>query len=366
MKRTLAGLARRCGEAARRLRGRGTRWWRRWRERGRPAGPGRTLRLHASASGGRLSGWPMVAPRRAFELYLPAGMAAGSAVPLLVWIHGCRQRARDFAAGTRIRAHADARGIAVLMPEQTRLANPLRCWNWFDPATADGRGEAAIVLAQLDEVCGLLAVDARRTWIAGLSSGAALAATIAVHAPRRFAALACHSGLAAGAARATHEAREAMARGTTRDVAAIGAGARAAAGEVRLPVLVIQGAADAAVAPANADALVAQAIALNGGAASGTTPPPPDAETRRPFGDRLVHRADWLVDGMLAARRLRIEGLGHAWSGGDAGQDYFDGAPPEATELILDFFESQGRRDAGRPSPVPHTTSHPTGAGNGH
>ncbi len=366
MKRSLAGLAQRCGEAARRIGGRATRWWRGRRGRGRPAGPGRTLRLQASASGGRLSGWPMVAPRRAFELYLPAGMASGTAVPLLVWIHGCRQRAREFAAGTRIRAHADARGIAVLMPDQTRLANPLRCWNWFDPATADGRGEAAIVLAQIEQACGILDVDARRIWIAGLSSGAALAAAIAVHAPRRFAGLACHSGLAAGSARAAHEAREAMARGTRRDVAAIGAEARRAAGDVRLPVLVIQGTDDAAVTPANADALVAQAVALNGGPASGTAPSAPHAENRRSFGERIVHRADWLVDGRLAARRLRIEGLGHAWSGGDASHEHFDPAPPEATELILDFFEGQARKDPGRPASSFHTDPHPTGAGNGH
>jgi poly(3-hydroxybutyrate) depolymerase len=127
---------------------------------------------------------------------------------------------------------------------------------------------------------------------------------------------------------------------------------------------VIQGASDTAVASANADALVAQALALNGGAASGTTPPAPDVEGRRSVGGRVVHQADWRVDGRLAARRLRIEGLGHAWCGGDASLDYFDGAPPDATELILDFFAGQG---PGRPSSatIPSST-HPAGAGNGH
>src|SRR5690606_24911840 len=128
--------------------------------------------------------------------------------------------------------------IAVLMPDQTRLANPLRCWNWFDPATADGGGEAAIVLAQVEQACALQAIDPRRIWIGGLSSGAALAAAVALHAPRRFTALACHSGVAAGAARDVREARQAMAEGPRRDVGAIGAAARARAesgGAVHLP-----------------------------------------------------------------------------------------------------------------------------------
>ncbi|MCO5118200.1 MAG: PHB depolymerase family esterase [Burkholderiaceae bacterium] len=361
MKEQLARLAQRCREALRGVGERAARWWRRWRGRDRILQPGRTLRLDASAFGGRLSAWPLLPPRRSFELYLPAGAAADTAIPLLVWIHGCRQDAVGFAAGTRIRRHADERGIAVLMPDQTRLANPMRCWNWFDPATADGRGEAAIVLAQVEQVRALQAIDPRRIWIAGLSSGAALAAAVAIHSPQRFGALACHSGLPAGAARNVREARKAMAEGTRRDVAAIGAAARARAGEVHLPMLVIQGMDDATVAPANADALVAQALAVNGAAATGATPPKPDAERRHRFESRTVHEADWLVEGRLAARCLRIDGLGHAWSGGDAAHDYFDAALPEATALILDFFADQGRRQAGRPPDIS-----PKGTGNGH
>src|SRR5690606_28096994 len=92
---------------------------------------------------------------------------------------------------------------------------------------------------------------------------------------------------------------------------------------------------------------------------------PPDAEARRTFGERVVHQADWLVGGRLAARRLRIEGLGHAWSGGDGSHDYFDPAPPEATALILDFLAGQARQGPGRFRSILQNTRHPAGAGNG-
>jgi len=355
MRPTLARLAHRFRDATSRLAGRIARWWRKRRGRELVARPGRSLRLSAFAADGRLRGWPVLSPRRAFELYLPAGPATGDAVPLLVWIHGCRQDAAGFAAGTRIREHADRRGIAVLMPDQTRMANPLRCWNWFDPATADGRGEAAIILAQVAQACAIDSIDRHRIWICGLSSGAALAAAVAIHAPRRFAALACHSGLAAGAARDVREARRAMTEGTRRDVGAIGAAARARAGSgaaVHLPVLVVQGTDDATVAPVNADALVAQALALNGGPASGTAPPAPDATRRRDHGSRSVDEAEWLVEGRLAVQRLRVDGLAHAWSGGNPAYDYFDAAPPDATALVLDFFAEHGRRRAGSQAPA--------------
>lgn len=334
------------------------------RDRGRtrkePIRPGQTLRLNAQANNGRLSSWPLLPPRRAFDLYLPASSPNPGPLPLLVWIHGCRQDAASFATGTRIREYADRRGIAVLMPHQTRLANPFRCWNWFDPSTAQGGGEVAIVLAQVELVCALQALDRSRIWIAGLSSGAALAASTALHAPQRFSALACHSGLAVGSAHSLREARAVMAGGAARDVRAVGAAARRAAGEgFSLPALIVQGEEDTTVAPGNADALVAQTLVFNG-ADAGDTLPGPDLERRHDIGTRTVREADWWLNGRLAVRRTNISGLGHAWSGGDASQAWFDAEPPDATALILDFFSSYGRRRATGHEPFARTRENET------
>ena len=119
----------------------------RWFGGGGPA-PARTLGGAAFAWRGWLStAW--VWPRRRYRFHIPAGASRFRAMPLIVLLHGCRQSADEIARGTRIEALADRLGAYVLMPEQSERANPYRCWNWFDPVTAAGRGEAAIVLAAM-------------------------------------------------------------------------------------------------------------------------------------------------------------------------------------------------------------------------
>jgi poly(3-hydroxybutyrate) depolymerase len=50
-------------------------------------------------------------------------------------------------------------------------AMPWSCWNWVDTATGAGRGEAAIVAAQVRAVRRRYRVHPRRVFVAGFSSG---------------------------------------------------------------------------------------------------------------------------------------------------------------------------------------------------
>ncbi len=268
----------------------------------------------------------------------------------MVWIHGCRQDPEAFAAGTRIARFADERGFIVLLPRQSRMANSERCWNWFDRRTAGGAGEAAIVTAQAAEVIGKFRVDPRRVYVAGLSSGGTLAATLALREPQLFAAAAVHSSVACGAATDAHDAARAMVEGPRAATDALAVEARAkAGGKARVPALVIHGAADRSVAPVNSVHLVRQFLLFNGLAPAelpaGAGLPPAQV---RPFQARVSDylAADYHAGRRLAARLVTIPGLGHAWSGGDSSLEFFDGRGLDATALICDFFASHVRRVA--------------------
>jgi poly(hydroxyalkanoate) depolymerase family esterase len=299
-------------------------WLRRLFRRPPPA-PGRFFLSQKSSLHGFISVAP-APPWREYLLYLPRGHDPGRRRPLVVWIHGCQQEPEAFAEGSRIARFADDGGFLVLLPRQNRLANSQRCWNWFDSRTAAGAGEAAIVGAQIGAVMQKVAVDRRRVYVAGLSSGGTLAATLALRAPNVFAGVAVHSGTPCGSASNTTSAAKVMAEGPSGGTDAIAAQARRDAPErARLPALVIHGAADKTVAPVNAAYLARQFLLLNG-------LPPDDALLPTASGE-------YPVGGRLAVRLVTIQGLGHAWSGGDAKLPYFDGRAPDATRMICEFFD---------------------------
>ena len=285
-------------------------------------------------------------PWREYLLYLPRGFEAIRRPPLVVWIHGCRQEPEAFAAGTRIARLADARGFVALLPRQSRMANSERCWNWFDRRTAAGNGETAIVAAQAEEVIEKFGIDPARVYLAGLSSGATLAATLALRRQDLFSAVAIHSGLPPGAAFDAHDAGRAMADGPRDErTDAFALEARAAAGpSARMPALILQGSADTTVAPVNADYLVRQFVLFNGGdLPSGSALPPTLTRAVHPRAHGYI-MSEYSAGRRLAARLLTIPGLGHAWSGGDSSLEFFDERYPDATELCWEFFDSRRRR----------------------
>jgi poly(hydroxyalkanoate) depolymerase family esterase len=285
--------------------------------------------------------------RRAL-VHVPAGVKSQTAVPLVCMLHGCTQDAASFAASTLMNKAADRYGFVAVYPQQERADNQSACWNWFLPEhQARGAGEPASIAAIVREVIGTtspLTIDTRRVFVAGLSSGGAMAAILAATYPDLFAAVAIHSGLAYGSATGMGAAFAAMAHGG-QDPAGRGRAAHAAMGAFARPVpsVVVHGSADRTVAPVNADQVLEQWMTVNRLAAPETCDADiasPAAAWRGQVNDGHAYTHSRWTDrrGALMHALLKVDGLGHAWSGGVPGGSYTDPRGPDATEAIWRFF----------------------------
>jgi poly(hydroxyalkanoate) depolymerase family esterase len=110
-------------------------------------------------------------------------------------LHGCGQNANDLAKICGMNAIADRNNFLVY-PEQATEANPLRCWNWFDPQhQAREAGEPSILAAVIEQAVSSHNIDRNRVYVAGLSAGAALAVVRGATYPDRFMAIGVVAGL---------------------------------------------------------------------------------------------------------------------------------------------------------------------------
>ena len=266
-------------------------------------------------------------PRR-YRLFTPSGVRRNEHLPLLVMLHGCGQDAQGLSTLSRMNRIAERERFLVLYPEQDRLANPQACWNWFDTRTGRAQAEADSIETLLTQVSLTHPVDPNRIAVAGLSAGAGMAALLAMRHPKRFRAVAMHSGIAPGVAHSTATALSAMAG---RQITA----AAALASDVELPaLLVIQGRADPVVSPRNGTE-----AARSWAAHSGAKPSPPRTVQR---GARYAMTVtDYRAASRLQVTLCEVTGLGHAWSGGAPGQPYSDPKGPDASRMIWAFVAKQ-------------------------
>ncbi len=294
--------------------------------------------------------------RRPYLLYLPKGYSAAKPLPMVVMLHGCRQDADTFAHVTRMNGIADRENFVVLYPEQRRLANSLRCWNWFSRSAQTGAGEAAILADMIRSIADEYGVDTERVYVAGLSAGAAMANNLAVCHAELFAACALHSGVPFAAATSSHEAIKAMRDGARHDAHETGKRAfihsRGKAEEI--PALVIQGDADEVVNPVNARQIAAQFAVLNELLAehsrSEQGAPREKISNNRNSSTYPYEITDILRGDQVLIRKILVSGLAHAWSGGAEDYHYSDPRGPNASELICDFFAEHGLRNASTPA----------------
>jgi len=303
----------------------------------------KTFEGTARSSDGATSPWLLLPPERAYRLYVPPHVANGAPLPLVVMIHGCRETAETFERGTRMNAIADRAGFAVLYPDQAKFANIRRCWNWFEPNTAAGNGECAIILEMIVEANQHVTLDRARVYVAGMSSGGALAALLAYHHPDVFAAAAVHSGLPPMMPPSAAAAISAMENGVRVDPEALADSFWNTHEVAPPPLIIVHGNADRTVTERNATGLMKVWEKLLETAPQASQLAREEREFDATESARAYSQIDLQREGRIVVRSLRIHGLAHAWSGGDAELPYNDAKGPDASVAIWKFFERQRR-----------------------
>lgn len=283
-----------------------------------------------------------------YFVYTPENYTVGTAVPLMVMLHGCTQTAVDFAADTRMNQLADQYNFIVVYPQQTSANNRTLCWNWFLPTNqVRGSGEPASIVGIVQAVQNTPSawtIDPARIYVAGISAGAAMSVILGATYPDLFAAIGIHSGVEYQAATTPLAGLKAMRRGGP-DPLQQGLLAYHAMSDMArmLPTIVFHGTKDPFVAPINGDQAVQQWIRTNTLASQGSY----TADFSQPAsvlpgqvpGGRAYTTASWNdASGKEIQEYWKISGMGHAWSGGNPGSSYTDRLGPDASSAMHTFF----------------------------
>ena len=284
--------------------------------------------------------------RMAYWLYLPSAAATASVpLPLVVMLHGCQQTAPDFATATRMNQLAERKGFAVLYPQQSAASDAHRCWHWYQRTIQKGQGDVQVLADMIMQVQQRHGLDASRTYVAGLSAGAALAAIVALRHPQLIAALGVHSAPVFGAADSAISGYRVMQRGAAAVYGEVAGEAARAVARARpplggMPAIVIHGDRDAVVRRINARQLGQQLQIINAAAIT-------RAESKRQTfpartGGRSPKRG-YSTTTHYAGRKPQlvqcdISALGHAWSGGDDSERFSAREGPDASLMMWTFF----------------------------
>jgi poly(hydroxyalkanoate) depolymerase family esterase len=282
-----------------------------------------------------------------YQLYVPStyrsagvlGRGGGTSMPLVVALHGCVQTADVFRQQTRWDQVAERNGFIVVFPEQSKSANYLSCWNFFQPTdTQRGSGEPAEIAGLTQSIMRRYSIAAHRVYVAGFSAGAAMASVMAATYPDLFSAVGVGSGCEydASAACAGFKGIDPQVAGRNA-FQAMGSQARV------MPFIVFHGDADTTVPPVNASQVVQQWLLTDDmaddGSANGSIPRSPVSSGTGAGPGRTYTMTSWAnARGGSLGQLFMVHGMKHAWSGGCACQSYTDPAGPDETSKMWAFF----------------------------
>jgi len=300
-----------------------------------------------------------------YFVYTPETYRVEAPVPLFVMLHGCTQTALDFATGTSMNQLAEKQGFIVMYPQQTTKYNQGLCWNWFLPSNQQrGSGEPASIVGMIQSLqlnTANWTIDPNRIYVTGISAGAAMSVILGATYPDVFAAIGVHSGLEYQAATNLVQAAKVMHRGGPDPLRQGSVAYTAMSNHSRVvPTIVFHGTADTIVAPLNGDQVVQQWIQTDYLASDKTYAVdyhhPSSIATGQVPGGYSYLTAVWNApSGEAVQAYWKIDGMGHAWSGGNPASSYTDPRGPDATVAMYDFFMGHPREENAQQQLTPLT-----------
>ncbi|KAI8068032.1 esterase PHB depolymerase-domain-containing protein [Gongronella butleri] len=314
-----------------------------------------TATSHPTAAPGAWDTFSVSGSAVKYKVYTPSKYSASQSVPLIMMLHGCTQDMNVFSDSTQYAGLAEAQNFIVVFPSQDPNASN-KCWKWYDSGSQQrGGGDAAILAGIVDSIKsnGKWAIDSSRTYVGGLSAGAAMAVIMGNTYPDYFAAICSGSGLEYGAAHDLTSGSLATSQGGPSPSTAGQAAFQAEGSHARsVPALVFQGTSDYTVNQLNGDQIVQQYLTTNklaapnsglntqfGGSGTSITGSSTTADgsvsggyTYKIFG--------WNDNSGVNVQYYKINSMGHAWSGGfqTGSATYVDPKGPDASLISYNFF----------------------------
>jgi poly(hydroxyalkanoate) depolymerase family esterase len=303
--------------------------------------PGGTSGSASSGAAGTLSNdsYTNAAGTRQFQLYVPSTYKAGTAVPLIVALHGCTESADVFRQLSALDTIAESKGFIVVYPTQPSSANQQSCWNWFTQANMQrGAGEASIIAGITQQVQQQYSIDKKRTYVLGFSAGGAMANVMGASYPDLYAAVGSGSGCEYNGLPCVGSPGPDPTAAGQAAYKAMGAQARA------VPVIVFQGDADTTVVPANGDRIVREWQVTDDladdGSGNGSIPVAATSTANKQVSGGRSYTVTSYGNGHGGEliQYWVIHGMNHAWSGGCGCEPYSDPSGPSESQAMVDFF----------------------------
>jgi poly(hydroxyalkanoate) depolymerase family esterase len=300
---------------------------------------------------------------REYWVYAPASPEGRTPPGVVMVLHGCDQKPDSLMRSTRFLQFAQGSGFVVVFPYVTSWRPvPWRatdCWGfWIEDERRRDEGEVGDLRRILDAVEREFGTDAERRFVAGLSSGGAMAAAMAVTYPDAVRAVGAVAGLAYAETSAAVASAplfpapppwfapycEAVPSSRRRPLASLCnemTAARGAAGAYGpVPLLVIQSLHDKVVPVENARMLRDVWLTCHPEAV-------PDGMQADPYdgdGEERIVYSD--AGGRIIVETIfyegRTDGQTHYWPGDGQEFPYADPTGPSATAALVDLFRRQG------------------------